>query len=148
MSGKKVDALDLGADDYVTKPFGLSELLARIRTALRHGENLAFATNERDNCFKSGDLEIDYDRRSVTVSGKLVHMTPIEYKIMTLLAKNVGRVLTYAFIMKDIWGPYTNEIMTLRANMANIRRKIEINPGEPRHIVTEVGVGYRMIDQD
>jgi two-component system KDP operon response regulator KdpE len=94
-----------------------------------------------------GDLAIDYDKRLVTVGEKSVHLTPIEYKIIVLLSKNIGKVLTHDYIIREVWGPYTNEIQALRVNMANIRRKIEENPAEPRYIVTQVGVGYRMVEE-
>jgi two-component system, OmpR family, KDP operon response regulator KdpE len=145
--GEKVEALDNGADDYITKPFGSAELLARIRTAMRHGLNQSIVTNGNDMYSMTGELKIDYDRRSVSVAGENIHLTPVEYKIIVLLAKNMGKVLTHDYIVKEVWGPYMNEIQALRVNMANIRRKIEKNPGEPQYIVTEVGVGYRMVDE-
>lgn len=144
---EKVEALDLGADDYIAKPFGTSELLARIRTAIRHGQNTAgspFSTSEK---LVVGELEIDYAKRIVSIEGEDIHLTPIEYKIIVLLSKNLGKVLTHDYIIKEVWGPYTNEIQSLRVNMANIRRKLETNPGEPKYIVTEVGVGYRMVEE-
>jgi two-component system, OmpR family, KDP operon response regulator KdpE len=143
---EKVAALDLGADDYVAKPFGTSELLARIRTAIRHGQNTAGGPFSSSEKFAVGELEIDYSKRTVTLGGEEIHLTPIEYKIITLLSKNLGKVLTHDYIIKEVWGPYTNEIQSLRVNMANIRRKLEVNPGEPKYIVTEVGVGYRMVE--
>lgn len=143
---EKVEALDLGADDYITKPFGTSELLARIRTAVRHSSSAFKDHHTEGDRFTIGGLCIDFEKRIIKVEDKEVHLTPIEYKIIVLLAKNVGKVLTHDFIMKEIWGPYLNENQTLRVNMANIRRKIEANPAEPRYIVTEVGVGYRMVD--
>lgn len=144
---EKVEALDLGADDYVTKPFGPSELLARIRTALRHSQKAAKTLDTENQKFTLSELAIDYSKRIITLAGKEVHLTPIEYKIIVLLSKQVGKVLTHDFIIKEIWGPYTNENQTLRVNMANIRRKIEKNPAEPRYIITEVGVGYRMVEE-
>ncbi|MDR0287837.1 MAG: response regulator transcription factor [Clostridiales bacterium] len=140
---EKVSALDLGADDYITKPFGPSELLARIRTALRHNTT----TTDKAEIFTVGGLSIDYIKRTVILDSKVVHLTPIEYKIIVLLSKNAGKVLTHDYIIKDIWGPYASENQALRVNMANIRRKIEFNPAEPRYILTEVGVGYRMVDE-
>jgi two-component system, OmpR family, KDP operon response regulator KdpE len=144
---EKVEALDLGADDYITKPFGTSELLARIRTAVRHSQKINDENQLEATKKCIGAFVIDYLKRIVTVDGNEVHLTPIEYKIILLLSKNAGKVLTHDFIIKDIWGPYTNENQALRVNMANIRRKIEINPAEPKYIVTEVGVGYRMIEE-
>lgn len=144
---EKVEALDLGADDYITKPFGTSELLARIRAAIRHSQMIVVGSNEISSKITVGSMEIDYEKRLVTIDGKAVHLTPIEYKIICLLSRNLGKVLTHDFIVKEIWGPYSNEIQTLRVNMANIRRKIEINPAEPKYIITEVGVGYRMVEE-
>lgn len=143
----KVEALDLGADDYITKPFGTSELLARIRTALRHAQNRVDKSMAQNGCFTTGGLTIDYDKRHILVDGVDVHLTQNEYKIVALLSKYAGRVLTYDYIIKTLWGPhakYDNQI--LRVNMANIRRKIEKNPAEPEYIFTEVGVGYRMVE--
>lgn len=146
----KVHALDLGADDYITKPFGTNELLARIRTALRHtmvnavDENVALT-----GVFKTGDLVIDYGKHQVLVRGKNAKLTQNEFKIVAMLGKCAGRVLTYDAILKELWGPSAkgnNQI--LRVNMANIRRKIEDNPGQPVYIFTEVGVGYRMVEGD
>ncbi|HMM32372.1 MAG TPA: response regulator transcription factor [Clostridia bacterium] len=142
---EKVEALDLGANDYVTKPFGTAELLARIRNAMRQYQR--GKAQEMPERVIVGGLEIHYEKRLVSVDGKEVHVTPIEYKLVVLLSKNLGKVLTYDFIMREIWGPYANEIESLRVNMANIRRKLEKNPAEPRYIVTEVGVGYRMVDE-
>jgi len=140
---EKVQALDLGADDYITKPFGTSELMARVRTAIRHKQG-----DKRSEMDESkidiGDLCIDFGKHLVSVDGKEIHLTPIEYKILLLLARNRGKVLTLDFLSKEIWGPYTIENNALRVNMANIRRKIEKNPAEPQYILTEVGVGYRM----
>jgi two-component system KDP operon response regulator KdpE len=142
---EKVKALDLGADDYVTKPFGTLELLARIRTAIRHKQK-GYNPLETDKiCI--GDLIVDYVKRKVTMKGDVVHLTPIEYKILVMLTQHAGKVLTLDFISKEIWGPYTSEHNALRVNMANIRRKIETNPAEPKYIHTEVGVGYRMADE-
>lgn len=144
---EKVEALDLGADDYITKPFGTPELLARIRTALRHSQKISEESVCGTGKIAIGSLSINYDKRIVKVDDKEVHLTPIEYKIIVLMSQNVGKVLTHDYIMKEIWGPYINENQTLRVNMANIRRKIEANPAEPKYIVTEVGVGYRMVDE-
>lgn len=141
---EKVKALDMGADDYITKPFGTAELMARIRTSLRHSSG-----SFPETVYKALDLEINFEKRIVRLRGELVHLTQIEYQLLTLLAKNSGRVLTYNFIMRNIWGPYTdgnNQI--LRVNMANIRRKIERNPAQPQYVFTEVGIGYRMRESD
>lgn len=144
---EKVAALDLGADDYITKPFGTPELLARIRTALRHRKGNSAGDVVKAGKVRVGDLEIDYVKRLVHLAGAEIHLTPIEYKIIVLLSDNIGKVLTHDAILKEIWGPYTNDIQSLRVNMANIRRKIEDNPAAPRYIVTEVGVGYRMVEE-
>ena len=144
----KVEALDLGADDYITKPFGTSELLARIRTALRHTH--VRESDERvaqSGKFTSGGLVIDYDKRHVLIDGVDAHLTPNEYKMVAILGKYAGKVLTYYFLMKELWGPgLKGDNQILRVNMANIRRKIEKNPASPEYIFTEVGVGYRMVE--
>ena len=143
---EKVTALDFGADDYIVKPFGTSELLARIRTAIRHSPKAISGETIGDEKITIGELEIDYGKRVVSLSGKKIHLTPVEYKILVLLSKNAGKVLTHDYIMKEIWGLYGSDSHTLRVNMANIRRKIEANPGAPKYILTEMGVGYRMIE--
>jgi len=142
---EKVEALDLGADDYITKPFGTIELLARIRTALRHSRRTD--AKEAAGVFSVGDLKVDFEKRNVRLAGGDIHLTPIEYKILVMLARQAGKVLTHDTIIKEVWGPYTNENQSLRVNMANIRRKLEANPAEPRYILTEVGVGYRMAEE-
>lgn len=146
---EKVEALDLGADDYITKPFGSSELMARIRTAVRHGAIVA-GLGAPSELFSTGGLQIDFGKRSVRVDGTEVHLTQVEYKIVALLARNAGQVMTYDAIISHVWGPYmvddNNRI--LRVNMANIRRKLEKNPAEPRYIHTEIGVGYRMVGEE
>ncbi len=146
----KVKALEAGADDYITKPFGTSELLARIRTALRHVQLREGQQAQRQSgVFHTGELEVDYDRRRVFVNGEDVHLTQNEYKIVALLSKYSGRVLTYDSIIKHIWGPNAKQgNQILRVNMANIRRKIEPSTAEPRYIMTEMGVGYRMAEGD
>ncbi|NLG03513.1 MAG: response regulator [Clostridia bacterium] len=146
----KVRALDGGADDYITKPFGTSELLARIRTALRHA-NLQDSDEKAalNGKYTSGTLTVDFGRRRVFLDGEGVHMTQNEYKIVESLAKCAGRVLTYDYLLKKIWGPNMNsDNQILRVNMANIRRKLELNPAEPKFIFTEIGVGYRMVEGD
>lgn len=148
---EKVAALDFGADDYITKPFGTSELLARIRTALRHGKPTVKAV---DGCiiqtpYRCEGLYIDFAKRLVTLSDHKIHLTQIEYKLVSLLAENSGKVLTYDYIISHIWGPYAdNNNQILRVNMAHIRRKIETNPAEPKYIFTEIGVGYRMKESE
>lgn len=143
----KVEALDRGADDYVTKPFNNNELLARIRTALRRTKVPADGeTQEEALPFEVYDLRIDYVRRLVTLKGEPVHLTPNEYKILAILSLNAGRVITHEALLREVWGPYAADNQILRVNMANIRRKIEENPGDPTYILTEVGVGYRMVE--
>ena len=144
----KVEALDRGADDYITKPFGAAELLARVRVAIRHTRlGIGGEGGAASGKFSAGDLVIDYDKHQVLIAGENTHLTQNEYRIVALLGKCAGKVLTYDFIMKELWGPQSkgsNQIF--RVNMANIRRKIEKNPAEPQYIFTEVGVGYRMIE--
>ena len=143
---EKVEALDGGADDYITKPFGAEELLARIRTALRHRLQTG-QSQTQDLIYSKDGLVIDFERRLVILQGNSIHLTQIEYKLVSLLAQNAGRVLTYDFILEDIWGPYADtDNQILRVNMANIRRKLEANPAEPHYIFTEIGVGYRMLE--
>jgi len=144
---EKVEALDAGADDYLTKPFGTAELLVRIRTALRHSHDALQSKGLPDERFRVGALEIDYEKRLVHVDGAEIHLTPIEYKILVILSRNAGKVLTHDFMMKEIWGPFEKDNQALRVNMANIRRKIEDNPAQPKYILTEVSVGYRMIEE-
>ncbi len=146
----KVRALDLGADDYITKPFGTSELLARIRAAIRHTRTASSDKNIAvGGKFIAGGLVIDYDKYRVFVDGKDANLTQNEFKIVSLLGKFSGKVLTYDFIIRELWGPNAkSDNQILRVNMAHIRRKIEKNPAEPQYIFTEVGVGYRMIEGD
>ena len=142
----KVSALDLGANDYITKPFGTAELLARVRASLRINRmNLQAVTPS--NVFVLDDLEIDYDRRQVRVAGNVVHMTQIEYNILSLLSQQVGKVMTYSAMIGFIWGAMDDgSVKKLQVNMANIRRKLGCRPGENRYIINELGVGYRMLD--
>ena len=141
---EKVAALDAGADDYITKPFNIPELLARIRVALRH----ALPQDSQPTRFSVGGLIIDFERRIVTVDGLEVHLTPIEYKLLVLLAEHSGKVLTHQFIQKKVWGYETNdEYQSLRVFMANIRRKIEPNSSHPLYILTEIGIGYRLAEE-
>ena len=146
----KVDALDAGADDYIVKPFGTSELLARIRTAIRHTRTpLPNGDIAQSGQFRAMGLVIDYDKHQVTVDGENARLTQNEYKLVSLLGKYAGRVLTYDFIIRQLWGPKAKtDNQILRVNMANIRRKIEANPAQPKYIFTEIGVGYRMVDPD
>ena len=146
----KVAALDAGADDYLTKPFGTEELLARIRTALRHTRTLT-ANDQLANTgkFQTGDLLIDYDKHRVYVAGVDAKLTQNEYKLVALLGLHAGKVLTYDYLIKELWGPSArSDNQILRVNMANIRRKIEKNPAQPEYIFTETGIGYRMVEGD
>ena len=144
----KVAALDAGADDYLTKPFGAAELLARIRTAIRHTRTqLPSSMIASSGKFCTGELVIDYDKHCVFLRGENARLTQGEYRIVALLGKYAGRVLTYDFMIRELWGPKAkSDNQILRVNMANIRRKIEDNPADPRYIVTEMGVGYRMVE--
>ena len=146
----KVEALDLGADDYIAKPFGVSELLARIRNALRHSRMMDRDSDQpMEISVLGGRLTINHDNRRVLVDGKEAALTQIEFRIVSLLGRYAGRVLTYDHIMKEIWGPYQkDDNKILRVNMAHIRRKIEKNPAQPEFIFTETGVGYRMAERD
>jgi two-component system KDP operon response regulator KdpE len=138
----KVRALDAGADDYLTKPFGVNELLARMRVALRHAQGVP-----SDNpVLCAGPLRIDLARREVTVEGRDVRLTPTEFKLLVLLARNAGKVLTHGHILREVWGPNSTQPHVVRVHMAELRRKLEAEPARPRLLVTEVGVGYRLRD--
>jgi two-component system KDP operon response regulator KdpE len=143
---QKVAALDDGADDYLTKPFSMGELLARIRVALRHA---ARAGRERESSFfVSGDLKVDLAARRVFVGEKEVRLTPIEYKLLTTLVHQAGKVLTHRYLLKEVWGPHClEETHYLRVFMASLRRKIERDPAQPRYLLTEQGVGYRLAEE-
>jgi len=141
----KVRALDLGADDYLTKPFGLDELYARIRVALRHSTRLPGS----GPVFRSGDLQLDVEHRRVTVGGEEVHLTPTEYTLLVALAKNADRVVTDAMLLREVWGPqYGDEDHYLHVYVARLRKKIERDPQRPRYLQTEPGVGYRLLAED
>ena len=141
--GDKIKALDLGADDYVSKPFGVGELLARMRAALRHA---AIASQQRSEpVFTLGALQVDLMRRRVSVSGTEVHLTPIEYKLLTTLVRHAGNVVTHRQLLKEVWGPtYEDQAHYLRVFMLQLRRKLEADPARPRYLRTEPGVGYRL----
>lgn len=142
---EKVEALDAGADDYLTKPFSIKEFLARIRVVFRHKGN---SRTEAPKIYKVADLEIDLEKHIVLLEGKEVHFTPMEYNVLTLLVKNAGKVLTHNYILKEVWGSYIeSDMQSLRVFMANIRRKLEKSPAKPRYILTEVGIGYRFADE-
>jgi len=142
----KVAALDAGADDYVTKPFGVGELLARMRVALRHAARAGLG--EEEPVFQVGDLAIDHGRRQVSIRGVEIHLTRTEYKILTLLARNAGKVVTHRQLLREVWGPsYEQETHYLRVFMQQLRNKIEAIPARPRYLRTEPGVGYRLLDE-
>jgi len=139
----KVEALDAGADDYLTKPFGVDELLARIRVALRHSARTEAATGETS--FRYRGLEVDLEKRVVTVSGKEVHLTPIEYRLLATLVKHAGKVLTHKQLLVEVWGPNAEfEHQYVRVYMNQLRHKIEPEPARPKYLITETGVGYRL----
>lgn len=146
---EEVAALDAGADDYITKPFGTDKLLARIRTAIRHSNKIVDDKVNSTRPYSARGLVVDFGKRLVTVEGKEIHLTRVEYKIVSMLAQNSGKVITYSSLIEQVWGPYADDNnRILRVNMANIRRKIEKNPGEPEYIFTELGVGYRMVEDE
>ena len=145
----KVAALDLGANDYVTKPFGTAELLARIRAALRNRKHIEGISSLPGAPFTLHDLIIDYDRRQVTIGGKEIRLTQTEYNILALLSVHTGKVLTYAVIIREIWGTAdSGSTKRLQVNMANIRKKLGSKPGDNRYIINELGVGYRMSEEN
>ena len=143
----KVSSLDLGANDYITKPFGTAELLARVRVALRSNRNNVCVTAPT-SVFMLDDLVIDYDRRKVSVGGVGIHLTQTEYNILAMLSQHTGKVLTYSAIIRGIWGSMDDgSIKKLQVNMANIRKKLGCRPGDNRYFTNELGVGYRMLDE-
>jgi two-component system KDP operon response regulator KdpE len=140
----KIQALDLGADDYVGKPFAIGELLARIRAALRRSAPLA--DQAAGTVFRAGPIEVDLDKRRVLVRGREVHLTPIEYRLLQTLIRHAGKVLTQRQLLSEVWGPnHTEQAQYLRVYMAQLRRKLETEPARPRHLLTEPGVGYRLL---
>ncbi|MEG0778517.1 MAG: response regulator transcription factor [Oscillospiraceae bacterium] len=143
----KIDALDAGADDYLTKPFSVDELLARLRVTFRRINTVS--PGPEASIFINGDLKIDYAAGCAYMRGEELHLTPIEYKLLCLLSRNVGKVLTHTFITREIWGSaWDNEVASLRVFMATLRKKLEKSPGPPQYIQTHVGVGYRMLRVD
>jgi two-component system KDP operon response regulator KdpE len=139
----KIAALDAGADDYVSKPFGVGELLARMRAALRHATRSPNDAGE--STFSLGDLHVDLPKRQVNVAGHQVHLTPIEYRLLTALIRHAGKVLTHRQLLLEVWGPpYADQAHYLRVYMAQLRRKLEADPARPRYLLTEPGVGYRL----
>ncbi len=143
----KISALDLGANDYVTKPFGIGELLARVRAALRNSPDIGGPRTIPGIKFSTGDLIIDYEGRMVIAAGNEISLTQTEYNIVALLSRHVGKVLTYNTIIRSVWGGADpGSIKKLQVNMANIRKKLGTQPGEQKYISNELGVGYRMLD--
>ncbi len=139
----KIAALDAGADDYLAKPFGVGELMARLRVALRHGAARAGGVGEP--AFTSGELRVDLAARRVTVGGREARLTPIEWRLLAALVKHAGMVVTHRQLLRDVWGPASVEQShTLRVHMASLRRKLETDPAQPRYLLTEIGVGYRL----
>lgn len=143
---EKAALLDLGADDYLTKPFSATELMARIRVALRHLYRQGLPRPQ--SVYRVGGLELDVEKHAAVLDGEPLHLTPMEFSLMSLLIKNAGKVLTSGYILKEVWGAaYDSDTQALRALMAALRRKVEKNPAKPRYIFTEIGIGYRMADE-
>ena len=142
----KVVALDNGADDYLTKPFSVSELLARVRVAMRHAARVNKESGEP--VFEIGELKVDLARHQVTVAGKAIHLTRNEFRLLATLAKNAGRVMTHRQLLHEVWGPGTgDQSQYLRVYMTQLRHKIEADPGQPKYLLTEIGVGYRLVSE-
>jgi DNA-binding response OmpR family regulator len=142
----KVAGLDVGADDYLTKPFGAPELMARVRAVLRRAK--LYSGETADPIFESGDLKVDFAQQLASIDGKPVNLTPTEYRIVAYLARHAGRVVTQADLLTKVWGPeYENEAHLLRVNIARLRQKIEQDPGSPKHVITRPGIGYYLAKQ-
>jgi two-component system KDP operon response regulator KdpE len=139
----KIDALDAGADDYLTKPFGLGELLARIRVAMRH--TVSSPEQDQSGVFTTGALKVDLLKRQVVVGDREVHLTPIQFRLLSVLIKNAGKVLTHQYLLKEVWGPsYSDNSHYLRIYMSQLRQKLETDPAQPQYLLTESGIGYRL----
>jgi two-component system KDP operon response regulator KdpE len=139
----KIAALDAGADDYLAKPFGVGELMARLRVALRHGA--ARAGGAAEPAFAVGELQVDLAARRVAIAGREAKLTPIEWRLLATLVRHAGMVVTHRQLLRDVWGPaYVEQAHTLRVHMASLRRKVEADPAQPRYLLTEIGVGYRL----
>jgi two-component system KDP operon response regulator KdpE len=139
----KIEALDAGADDYLTKPFGVGELLARVRAVLRRKMS---AGKDGSPVFRFGDVEVDQEKRLVRKGGEEVHLTPIEYRLLSTMISNLGRVLTHRHILREVWGPsYIDQGHYVRIHMAHLRQKLEDDPAQPKHLVTETAIGYRLV---
>lgn len=146
LESEKAQTLDSGADDYLSKPFSMVELLARIRVALRHAQQRK--GNPETPRYAVGGLNVDFDKRRVTLDGTEVHLTPNEYKMLALMARNAGRVLTHSYLAKELWGvALEKDANSLRVFMTGLRHKIEQDPSHPRYLKTEIGVGYRLVDE-
>jgi two-component system KDP operon response regulator KdpE len=144
---QKVDALDLGADDYLTKPFGVDELIARIRVALRHANRKEQSLS--NDVLVTGSLKVDLNKRLVSIDDREIALTPIQYRLLAALAKNAGKVMTHRQILKEVWGPpYQDNVHYLRMYMSQLRAKLEINPAKPQYLLTESGLGYRLKIKD
>ncbi|MBE7939046.1 MULTISPECIES: two-component system response regulator KdpE [Ramlibacter] len=144
----KVQALDAGADDYLTKPFGVAELMARVRANLRRPRRLAADEAGTEALFRFGDVAVDTRARLVRRAGAEVHLTPIEYRLLALLIANAGRVLTHRHLLQEVWGPsHAGQAHYLRIYMGHLRQKLEADPAQPRHLLTETGVGYRLVTE-
>ncbi len=142
----KVAALDAGADDYLTKPFGAGEFMARLRVSLRHAAKSGGSSDKA--IFRAGELTVDLGRREITLADQPVRLTPTEYRLLLVLVRNAGKVVTHRQLLKDVWGPESvSENQYLRVYMGQLRRKLEIDPTRPRYLKTEAGVGYRLVDE-
>lgn len=139
----KVEALDAGADDYLVKPFGIGELMARLRVALRHANRLS--EDQLDSNFSFGDIQIDFAKRQILRNTEEIHLTPIEYKLLNTLVRYSGKVVTHKHLLRETWGgEYSDETQYLRVYMAQLRKKLELDPAQPKYLITEPGVGYRL----